>query len=458
MDIVADGNYEMTKIHIFIALVFFTLLASCQPGSEISAQNNPLESEISTEVVTESPTSTAHPTLTATVPTQQVNILAPEWLNKVPENEQLNGVIVVGDYMSELTRLQHAYLMDAQTGEKISDLPPNIFGGYRNFELTAFDISPDRKKLSYYSSLEKEERLYIVDGNGQVILDQEIVKNDGSFLFDTLTPGAASWEGVGWLDNEQLVVVKVPPEDVIKNSLKPYSIFVYNPFSSGVKEYPPDFPEISFPYLNLPRLGWSGQVEMKIDPSQTRMVYGTIDASVVLWDLELGKEIIRFPPGSIDIGPVWKPDGSEFMIELPGSKKEKYFTYELYRVTRDGQISQLTNLGNEFSNVVINLISWSPDEKSIAFVVVLEPDPFGEGAYTRHVAVLSLDDLNEVNVYCGVDAGFTGPIWSPDGKQILFGDSLSIELLGNSYLLDLEEGYLAVLERNLIPLAWMSKP
>lgn len=444
------------KKFVLAGLLFFLCL-SCQFGNPItSTVVSPMVKTLERATIAPTGTRTPYSTSTPTLQPPYIKTVAYNLLATVPENDKMQGIIVVGDHLYLNGQPHHAYLINAQSKEKTADLYPNMT---EINQLGYFALSPDGRKLAYFSKVMDQKNLVIVDSSGKVIHNQIIENSDGRFILDSLTPGAETWGGMlHWLNDEQLVTEKWPPRAVIETTIQPYSTVLYDPSTGKAQEYPPVYPDITGQFLTIPLPGW-GYPEMVFDPTLTRLVYGTNDSGVILWDLQQAKEIIRFPSGAISFGPVWRKDGTEFVIALHGDGFEKpEIPDELILVDRDGQTTRLTNLGNFSSEATIMYPRFSPDETRIAFFVSLHPDPCEE-EWNIHPAVIALDDLPNVNIYCGVSVqGFTEPLWSPDGSQLLVTEYSSGDNAYSAIVLDMEDEYMAILGIDMVSLAWMVNP
>jgi Tol biopolymer transport system component len=110
--------------------------------------------------------------------------------------------------------------------------------------------------------------------------------------------------------------------------------------------------------------------------------------------------------------PSWSPDGTRivFFSATGGSEGG------IFMMNADGTgVTQL--ISNEFANpgygdYAVELPSWSPDGRSIAFVRANYEDP-----WTVHILDLATSETSLVNV--GTTVGDSRPVWSPDGTRLL---------------------------------------
>ena len=316
-----------------------------------------------------------------------------------------------------------------------------------------YAVSPNQKMFAYSIKTEQQENIIIINSDGQIVVNIPVINSQGEFLFNNLTPGVSDWWIGEWLDNENIVIDVILETMPKTNEDRPYSLLILNPFTLDGRQILPEYPDIDYQNRTMPLSNWNGYPEMVMDPTGTRLVYGTVDSGVILWDLEQAKIIVRYPEGSISAGPEWKEDGSEFVIELRGvDEKNRNKTHELYRVLRDGTTTQITHLGSQYEKVDFPSYFWSPEGNRIAFTVMLEDDPCGK-KYALHPGFIDMDDMGRVTIFCGNVS--QNIIWFPYGNQLLL-EASPMSFLGDSIVLDLEKRYMTQILENSIPLAWMA--
>jgi len=354
--------------------------------------------------------------------------------------------------------------VDGETAHKLADLPP--YPTISEFQFS-FAVSPNGQMLAYYAQYlpGHQKHLYIVDANGQVMVDQLIVNSAGEFVLNEWTPGAGELGGyIYWLDNERLMTEKRPTREGIDMPMA-FSAVLLEPFIGAIQEFPPIYPGITSQLYSFPTWTdlWIFEA-MVFSPDLTRLVYGRDDGGVSLWDLEFEREIIQLQDAFTSGGPTWSQDGLSFIITLPDPEANYSKSQALFQISKDGEITQLTHLGQEFRKVTISNPSWSTDGKQIALRVRLNPDPCtGESiGYRDYPAVINLNELQEVTLYCISNIrmmDFLPLLWSPDGSQLLLPiehDTVTREF--SSILLDIEAGYAATWIEGDYPVAWMSEP
>lgn len=189
---------------------------------------------------------------------------------------------------------------------------------------------------------------------------------------------------------------------------------------------------------------WRGWESPVYDPSRTVAMYPRIineDSKLItydLWDVSQQKLVTSLDSiinvniaGDYYPVPDWSPDGSQFTIV--GGVEEmdtgEITGRELFRVTRDGQVEQLTQLSS-YANVWATSHSWSPDGRYIALYI----NSVDVSEDEAHLAVLDTETLTLTD-YCVkahyYDESFgddtvryysPAPIWSSDGTQLLVVD------------------------------------
>lgn len=418
------------------------LIPSPTPPPSRTVTPTPLK----TATLTKTPT--ASQTVTATVPPE--TRLKFECLDVLPnlqagatsaDRMSLNAIVRndTGTFLLNMVTNQSVQI--AEAGENLGE----------------FMISPDTKNLAFAStSLASDgsidqRYMVIVDANGQ---RQKVV------------PWEEKWFGIlAWTNDNRLLLSYDDPD--LKASGKQSTLFAYlvfDPFSGEQEILLPNFPE----YIHDAKIpfwdGWFGAV---YDPTLTRVIYPhtmqTPDGffTFALWDLSkrsivASLEKVYHELMSLSIAasmPVWSPDGSQVAFIGHGIDINQP-EFELYRVSRDGQVEQLTHLSS-ISLLRGMTFSWSPDGGKIAMLM-------DSGVGVSHVSVLDVE-TKDVTDYCiPIKMGMGGeefypPIWSPDGQQFLVIDWAED---GHSriILVDIDQNFAAQIAENVEPLGWMVAP
>lgn len=107
--------------------------------------------------------------------------------------------------------------------------------------------------------------------------------------------------------------------------------------------------------------------------------------------------------------PAWSPDGRK--VIFLSDQDDPYRSFDIYvYALDDGSLSRLTD--NDYEEF---LFAWSPDGAKIAFVS--DRDEFSNS----EIYVMDADGSNQTRLTETADYTYnTKPVWSPDGKQILY--------------------------------------
>ncbi len=142
----------------------------------------------------------------------------------------------------------------------------------------------------------------------------------------------------------------------------------------------------------------------KWSPDGERIIYLSDERGTFqVFQLDLKDQTVIQMTNSSGVGPniLWSPDGQRFMFTSHGGGNT-----EMFWTTIDGaNLARATNNGlNE------RLGDWSADGRWVVFYVEDQPDK--RGLWLRNP-----DGVNLVRLTNGLD---TDPVWSPDGKRIAF--------------------------------------
>lgn len=314
-----------------------------------------------------------------------------------------------------------------ETGEQYPHpWPENVqFGNYQ--------VSPDRQllaywKISYSANLRQTGKwILIEDTSGNLLLE--------------ISGDMETWDTFYWLDNERFV---------IGDYGQPY---VLNPFTGDDLTF--------YEWHAKSPGGWRivpvWETNGVFDSQLSRILYMQEDKTMLLWDIKSEQILFsaslkgRYLPAG---RPKWAWDDSQVVIGYTATDGVEIGD-ELFSISRDGEITQLTELGKDYQEVGISEFSWSPDGERIAFFF----KDFSQRDNPWQLATLDVETQEVIN-YCGL-AGWmrppVEPVWSPDGKQLLIGRAEADQETFSTILMDISGNYAARLADQLVPAGWMIK-
>jgi hypothetical protein len=198
------------------------------------------------------------------------------------------------------------------------------------------------------------------------------------------------------------------------NSDQVSKFLVLNPFTNERYFLEADYSEIFYDY-------WWRVIEYNKNLDQVVYLQGGISGPFyyTLWDINSNAALAQLDPsGDMHVSPRWISDGSRFAMALNlFSKPEDFPAYEIFEVSQDGKINQLTHLSDYYPWFYISDLSWSPDNRYIAFWYSYWSDVqpwFGDSA-DRYLGILDLKTGITTN-YCfhgELDAQIGANIYSP---------------------------------------------
>lgn len=425
-----------------LSIVLFFLLTGCRTVST-PAGSLPVPTAEPSIALPATPTHTAamtlQPTKTATStiqpsPTTHARQVIRDCFELSPSwKEPLPGVLVL-----EHSNYGSGFFIDMASGQKsaINQDGSTLVGD--------FAISPDKNWLAYSQAQR---------GTGS---EEFVVQSlDGVKKFATEVDDQKVQTIAYWLNNDVLLLWNHAPSQPLD------TIDFYNPFTEEQEVMPMDYPGIlpfdddawdfSWPSITIYAPTLDHLVYLKNTKEEE---YIPNDATLVLWDRKAQlpiKEVDNF--GYASVYPLWKADGSGliFVKANPGNPPETFMD-EIFYLSVEGDLKQLTNLAHDFQNVVIFSYQWSPDEQYLAFE--MEADLSRGQTPTSHLMILEMNTIQIVDT-CLDPYQFTNLVWSPDGRYLAYSEQLADENT-QAVVIDLEtkEGF--ALEQNLLPVGWMS--
>ena len=446
------------KTIFYFGLVIVALtLAGCQPidvPTPMTPSTIPSPTPQPTMTFTVTPTPSPMPTATPNIPAEaqlqsQCLEVEPSLLGATTSD----GIAVLDSEAldSEGHLRSESYFLDMSTG-KFSH-----FNGNYNYV-----VSPDRTLVAYRALSEE---------NGRMVTHGLMIADTSRQSLKVL-PWKDEWLSLqGWADNQRLILML----DEKHGLSKPFPLLVLNPFTGEQQILRPNFSKfLDVPGLVLPywEAGWYGVL---YDPTLTRAIYPCFignDQEMFtygLWDVPNRKLITSleetFSTYSIfnDTFPMprWSPDGSKFvlrgLVRVPDEGDDSYHVKrELYQVSHDGQVKQLTHL-YPFTGI-LDSMSWSPDGRYLAGFLVKQDNPTKQAL----AMVLDTQKLNVIN-YCipvtYAGEGYGGlppsPVWSPDSKQFLIVDWYEKDHR-RVIMVDIAKGIAAEIAQDMEPMGWMT--
>jgi len=409
---------------LFVSILSIAVvLSACSPITPVASLSTP-----AIDTATHPPTSLQTPTATADL-LREANIRekCPNILSSDNLSEIKAGGVVVLFKSRYLDDIRDAYLLNLANNQ--------LFEFSHQGEILSYygvAVSPDRKTLAYSVTTPKDESIKLVLSNSMGERQKIIpIKSD--------IPYPMYGNVGGWLSNQQLFLNRE----------------LFNPYTEEKKTFnPEEFPGIS--------PDDQGVYSLQFDPELTRVIYPHSHATTAMAELPTKQVLAEIPALSRGVPEItWSPDGN--FVAIVGAQTHESIADEIFLVDRDGketrQITHLsTHLSKYFDDTGYRLtnLSWSPDGKSIAFWQI------AGSIDTRELRLFVLDTkTEELTSYCtwGKPKGITfyGPIWSPDGTQLLIGD-FSIQDKVRAVIVDIDTNVAVPISENFIPVGWMVAP
>jgi Tol biopolymer transport system component len=473
----------MKKIIFPLWFTLFTLLASCAQVSSLTPIITPFKtkewtvketsllSTVSSPSIT--PTLTTSPTIisavkvtptpspseiklgTPTIPPEaKLKIQCLNIESNLPPEIVPHGILVLDSQVDRGT-----YLLNMATREQVQITQPNE-------DLIDLAVSPDGSWIAY--------RQVLYNDIGERSIGDNLVIANADNQQSKIIPWEGTWGLItAWLDNQN-IVIDIPPDD---SEAEAATLLVLDPFIGESQKLAPDFQDI---YSFSPVPYWKGWGETVYDPELSRVVYlqggesgSPSPISYVLWDMQNNQKLANIRiVADLNSIPRWSIDGNRFALApslFTENMQEVWPAYEVYSVSRDGQVTQLSHLTDYYQWVYISDLSWSPDGRYIAFwLSSWSEKPSFSTHSEQYLAVLDTDSGMVTN-YCipgDYDAQLAGirmvppPLWSPDGKQLVVQNIYTRmpEPHSRVILVDIEKNIAAVIAGDMLPVGWMINP
>lgn len=398
----------------------------------------PIPTQIATPTLRPTDISTDTATPTATIESQ-FDRLTNLCIHEVEGMPSIEGVIVLAP---GLLIDKPTYLHDLKTGENIS------LG-----ETWHQVVSPNRERLIYETSATVD----LIDSAGQKLGS---IPNPEYLLTPVL-----------WVDDQNILVYRNNGWET------PGTWFVVNPVTEEQREFsfklPPDYDVIAY----APEI----TDVLLMNSSLSHFVYESSDLDgipLILWDIQSNQEVKRIF-GTEGKDAAWNEVGSQIVFSAPPNLKHRSRVYnnfiddlpyvesgfDLFVMDQTGVIRRITRFSATINYYPMSL-SWSPDEKQIAFFLYRELSYEGEYAIVDVETgyVTNYCELVHLAEHPSVPGFMIDPppsVWSPDGKYLLINRVKSNPDFSPDYtvlLVDLKDGAAWEIAKDSYAVGWMLPP
>lgn len=248
----------------------------------------------------------------------------------------------------------------------------------------------------------------------------------------------------GWLDNERVWVSHYTGPTVT----------IVNPFTGERQELVGKFPGIEtvedidrYP-LGVSSVVYNSHLNLAIYPS----LEADTSYYLVLWDIQAEQVLAKIkhisvsPPNK----PIWSLDEKKVYVIESQLETE---SDNIFSLSRDGHVHQLTHFGNISSSAKMFGLSLSPDGKNIAFWLGIGPSSDSKNS----LAVLNIE-TDQVTNYCITGpteyGGLSYPVWSPNSRYLAIAhwDETASPW---TVLVDTWQGWAANLAQDVTPEGWI---
>jgi hypothetical protein len=421
------------KLQTTLTILLLTLV-SCAPATKIMT---PVTSTHSIPT----PTLDILPTEAASTPTSEPYFTKQQCLtdaNLLSEEKNLTGALILADKINS----GKYFIFD------LRNMKEDTFMGDREalYDLT---VSPNHK-LTYYGDLAGNEWKNVISTSKDVI---------------NQFPYSIEWVSSKWLDDEHLIYGR--SGDTPDNTLR-----IFDPLTGADRTISLDIPNPA--YFLHPNGKYYLIVNVNKDLSRA-VFFDTYDRGrIIMWDLKDKKMLASLPylvskdPEQTPAVPFfygWSPDETKFVTTSPvhiSTITGKVIAEELFSISQDGNVKQLTYLSDDYNYVRISEPSWSPDGLSIAFWLQVSKDENQDRDNLSQQLVSLNTETGEITDYClshgqpkysAVDR----PLWLSDSNHLIV-ESRDSAGTSETNIIDLQNNSLSVLAHDRSPLDWVMTP
>jgi Tol biopolymer transport system component len=280
-----------------------------------------------------------------------------------------------------------SYLLNPNTGEKIILRKKTV-----NTWLDLYSASPDGKWFEYFANTPSYRRMFLLKPDGTMV-QTEISQQTGKYFY----------KPIGWTNGHKVLLQR----DYVESKK---GLLIYDPVTNKQVEDAQDYPHAKFEDITA---------YFSYSPLMDRVAYMDANFNVALYDLSAQKEIKSVNKITYELMyPVWSNDG-KYLAFVRMEKDEN--KQELYLINKDGELHRLTFFSDQYDETHIYGVSWSPDNRHIAFSPQhikysgQSPSPDEKVEATLKIIDIRSKDMIDLCIYGDSQALY----WSPDGKYLL---------------------------------------
>jgi len=422
------------KNQIIFAILLLALLSSCTPANEILTP-----ATLTYPTIT--PTTIMLSSESASTPTSEFVSISQKCLTKadyLSVEKNLTGTLILADKINS----GKYFIFD------LSNMSEDMFIDGRDslYDLT---VSPNHVFI-YYGDLGGSEWKDVISTSMNQI---------------NQFPYSIEWVSSKWLDNEHLIYVR--SGDTQDNTIR-----ILNPLTGEGEVTSLELPNPV--YLLHPNGKYYLVVNVNKDLSKAVFFDTSEQGRIIMWDLESRKMLAALPylvskdPEQAPTIPFfygWSPDETKFVTTSPiriSDTTGMVVTEELFSISQDGDVKQLTHLSDNYQYIRISEPSWSPDGLLLVFWLQASDDANQDRDSLSQQLVILNTETGKITDYClshGQPKYSTvfSPIWLPDGEHLVV-ETRDSEGISQTNLVDLKNNNLFVLAHGRFPMDWIIVP